>query len=243
QETVARLVARYNLLALPVVDDNNVLAGIVTVDDVIDVIREEATEDMFRMAGAGDTPFGFDAQSIFASTRSRLPWLFASWIGGVLAGVIIQGYEERLLQVAALAAFIPVIIGMAGNVGTQSLTVVTRGLALGQIDARQVLKVVGRELSVGILCGVIYGALLGLAGAALISLQGGQVDPWRFGLSVGLALCSGMLIAAVVGGAVPMLLHRLSIDPAVATGPFVTTSVDILGVLVYFNFATILLGL
>ncbi len=247
QELVARIVARYNLLAVPVVDENNRLVGLVTVDDVIDVIREEATEDMLRMAGAGDDiELGLDADGVISSTRSRLPWLFASWMGGVAASFIIHGFEDQLSKVALLAAFIPVIIGMGGNVGTQSLTVITRGLALGQIQVDQLVKVVMREFFVGLSCGVIYGILLGVVGGILArfdidNLQFG--NPITFGLTIGASLCAAMIIAAVVGSGVPMIFQRLSIDPAVATGPFVTTAVDVLGILAYFGAATVLMGI
>lgn len=246
QEIVARIVARYNLLALPVVDETNKLVGIVTVDDVIDVIREEATEDMLKMVGAGEeVSLGLSAGDVAASTRSRLPWLFASWIGGVAASFIIHGFEDQLAKVALLAAFIPVIIGMGGNVGTQSLTIVTRGLALGQIVVDQIMGVVLRELLVGLACGVIYGLLLGVVGGLLVGL--GEVlafgNPLTFGLTIGASLCAAMVIAAIVGSAVPMLFQRLSIDPAVATGPFVTTAVDVLGILAYFGAARVLMGI
>lgn len=246
QEIVARIVARYNLLALPVVDETNKLVGIVTVDDVIDVIREEATEDMLKMVGAGEeVSLGLSAGDVAASTRSRLPWLFASWIGGVAASFIIHGFEDQLAKVALLAAFIPVIIGMGGNVGTQSLTIVTRGLALGQIVVDQIVGVVLRELLVGLACGVIYGLLLGVVGGLLAGF--GEVlafgNPLTFGLTIGASLCAAMVIAAIVGSAVPMLFQRLSIDPAVATGPFVTTAVDVLGILAYFGAARVLMGI
>ncbi len=246
REAVSWLVARYNLLALPVVDDSNRLVGIVTVDDVIDVIREEATEDMFRMAGAGDAPIALDASGVLQSIRSRLPWLFASWIGGIGASFIIHGFEEQLAKVALMAAFIPVIIGMGGNIGTQSLTIVTRGLALGQLQADQLLRVVSRELLVGLACGAFYGILLGGVGALVAHLDAENLrfgDPLSFGLTITVSLCAAMVIAAVVGSSVPMLFQRLSIDPAVATGPFVTTAVDVLGVLVYFASASVLLGI
>jgi magnesium transporter len=242
QEVVARLVARYNLLALPVVDEGNRLVGIITVDDVIDVIREEATEDMLKMVGAGDD---FDT-SVPQAVRTRLPWLFASWVGGVGASLIIHGFEARLEQVSLLAAFIPVILGMGGNAGTQSLTVVTRGLALGRIQVNELLRVVTREGATGLLCGAIYGLLLGVVGGLMargdqkLAAFGGPMD---FGVTIGLSLGAAMLLAALVGSAVPILFQRLSIDPAVATGPFVTTAVDVLGVLFYFGVAVALLGL
>lgn len=247
QEEVARLVARYNLLALPVVDENNRLVGIVTVDDVIDVIREEATEDMLKMAGAGED---LETSSVVQATKTRLPWLFASWIGGVGASLIIHGFEEQLSKVSLLAAFIPVILGMGGNVGTQALTVVTRGLALGRIQVGDIFTVIGRESTVGMLCGLVYGLLLGVVGGILTEASaddllhnGLHFNGLHFGLTIGLSMCAATLTAALVGSAVPMIFQRLSIDPAVATGPFVTTSVDVMGVLFYFMMAVQLLGI
>jgi magnesium transporter len=195
QEEVARLVARYDILAVPVVDGSNRLVGIVTVDDVIDILRKEATEDILKMAGAGEE--FVETKSIFKSTRIRLPWLFASCIGGIFAFFIIGQFESSLSKIAALAAFIPVIMGMGGNIGTQSSTIVVRGLATGRINVREIWPVVFKEMS----------------------------------------------IAALVGSLVPMAFARINIDPAVATGPLVTTSIDIISVFFYFLIATTLLGI
>lgn len=245
QEIVARLVARYNLLAIPVVDPSNRLVGIITVDDVIDVFREEATEDMFKMAGAGEAVVGEGAGGILRAARSRLPWLFASWLGGIAASTLLVNFSDRLAKVAVLAAFIPIILGMGGNVGTQSLTVVTRGLALGKVTGPQVFRVVTREVLVGLTCGLVYGSLLAMAAVGFSWLTEGVItnETGLFAVTVGFSLCSAMVIAAMVGGSVPIVLQKLSIDPAVATGPFVTTSVDLLGIIVYFNVAHLLLNI
>ena len=234
QEEVAKIVARYNILAVPVVDESSKLVGIVTVDDVIDIIREEATEDILKMAGAGEGLV--ESQSILKSTRIRLPWLLASWIGGVIAFFIIGHFESSLKKLVYLAAFIPIIIGMGGNVGTQSSTIVVRGLATGQVNLKQIWRVVFKELTIGFLLGFFYGLLLVLVAHF-------RYDLWLLGLTVGLAAISSMTIAAVVGSLVPMVFARINIDPAVATGPFVTTSIDILGVFFYFQIATLLLNI
>ena len=234
QEEVARLVARYNFLALPVVDDTNKLLGIVTVDDVIDVIREEATEDFLKMAGAGQE--SFEARSTWRNVRARFPWLVASSIGGLLAALIMTPFEEDLKLYGSLALFIPVVLGMGGNIGTQSSTVVVRGLAMGLITLGQFRKTIGREVAVGVLLGLAYGLIVGL-------VAGGIGAAVFYGVVVGLALASSMIIAAIVGSTIPLIFERLHIDPAVATGPFVTTSVDILGILTYFTLATSLSGL
>ncbi|MBI9074083.1 MAG: magnesium transporter [Desulfatibacillum sp.] len=234
QEEVARIVARYDILAVPVVDEDNKLVGIITVDDVIDIIRREATEDMFKMAGVGEE--FVETQSVIKSTRIRLPWLFASCLGGVLAYFIIGRFEASLKQMTYLAAFIPVIMGMGGNIGTQSSTIVVRGIATGRINIRDLWKVVGKELSVGMILGAFYGFVVG--GVAFLTH-----DKWALSFAVSLAVISSMSIAALVGSMFPLVFARLHIDPAVATGPFVTTSVDILSVFFYFQIATLLLNL
>jgi len=238
QEEVAKIVARYDILAVPVVDDNNTLVGIVTVDDVIDIIRLEATEDMLKMAGAGED--FVETQSVLKSTRIRLPWLFASAIGGVLAVFIISHFESSLQKFAYLAAFIPVIMGMGGNIGTQSSTIVVRGLATGRIHAKDLWQVVSKELATGFILGAVYGLFIAVVAQVLFH---DSVTSFGFAISVGLAVVCSMSIAALVGSLVPMVFARSNIDPAVATGPFVTTSIDIVSVYLYFVFATKILGL
>ena len=235
QEDVAQIVAQYNYLAVPVIDSDNRLLGIVTVDNVVDVIREEATEDFLQMAGAGKDR-EILLKSSWENAKVRLPWLFASWIGGVVAAYIIGKYEHMLESIIALAAFIPVIIGMGGNIGTQSSTIVVRGMATGRIEIGNETQVFLKELKVGLMLGSLYGIMLGIfANFRFIS-----TDP-MLGLVVGLSICSSMLLAAGVGTFTPLILRKLDIDPAVATGPFVTTSVDILGLLLYFMIAGLLL--
>ncbi len=234
QEEVAKIVARYDILAVPVVDEANKLVGIVTVDDVIDIFRAEATEDILKMAGAGEE--FVETKSILRSTRIRLPWLFASCIGGIVAFFVISRYVDSLAKVAYLAAFIPVIMGMGGNIGTQSSTIVVRGLATGRIDIRDIWKVVSKELAIGMILGVVYGLLI----AMVAQLRYGTVE---VALAVALAVLSSMSIAALVGSMVPMLFERINVDPAVATGPFVTTAIDIISVFFYFSIATALLGI
>ena len=237
REEVARLVSRYDYLAVPVVDDDNQMVGIVTVDDVIDILHEAATEDMLKMAGVGEEYV--ETQTIIKGTRIRLPWLFASCLGGVAAFFIIGGFEDTLVKFAGLAAFIPVIMGMGGNIGTQSSTIVVRGIATGRIDIRDFSQVVSKELAVGTILGIIYGVLIGIV-AKLTFLS--EPFSWALAGAVGLAILSSMSVAALVGSMVPLMLHRLNIDPAVATGPFVTTSIDIVSVYCYFMIARFLLG-
>jgi len=235
QEEVAKIVSHYNLLAVPVVDSNDEILGIVTVDDVVDVIREEATEDFLQMAGAGKDR-EILLKSSWGNAKARLPWLFASWIGGVVAILIIGYFENMLTITVALAAFIPVIIGMGGNIGTQSSTIVVRGIATGRIDFSGELKLILKELSVGLILGGLYGLLLGTLTYFFF-----KDAPATLGLVVGLSICASMIIATSIGTMVPLFLRKLDVDPAIATGPFVTTTIDIIGVGIYFLIASALL--
>jgi len=237
QEEVAQIVAQYNYLAVPVLDADDQLLGIVTVDDVVDVIREEATEDFLQMAGAGKDR-EILLKSSWENARARLPWLFASWIGGIFAASIIGTFEHLLESIIALAAFIPVIIGMGGNIGTQSSTIIVRGIATGRIESGSELIVMWKEVRVGIILGVLYGLLLG----AFAKFRFIDADP-MLGIVVGLSIGCSMLLAVAVGTFIPMFLRKVDIDPAVATGPFVTTSIDILGVLFYFVIAEYFLSI
>ena len=234
QEEVAKIVARYDILAVPVVDQTNRLVGIVTVDDVIDIFRREATEDILKMAGVGEE-FA-ETKSVWKSTRTRLPWLFASCVGGIIAFYIIGNYETTLHKIGALAAFIPVIMGMGGNIGTQSSTIVVRGLATGRLHIRDLWSVVFKELSIGFILGLVYGLLIGTVAQVSYSME-------VLAISVCFAVISSMSVAALIGSLVPMGFARINIDPAVATGPFVTTAIDIISVSFYFLIATTLLGL
>lgn len=233
QEEVAAIVTKYDFLAVPVVDDNNCLLGIVTVDDVIDVIHEEATEDIFRLAGTAeiDLEDGL-SERIINSLRTRLPWLLITLAGGLLAGRIIRGLEAELQAVVALAYFIPLLTGMGGNVGTQSSTLTVRGLATGQVDAKELLITVGREAMVGMAVGMICGLIVTLVAFF-----------WQksllLGLVVGGALLGNMITAATMGTFVPMVFKRLGIDPAVASAPFISTSIDITGLLIYTGLASV----
>ena len=234
QEEVAKIVAKYNILAVPVVDENHRLVGIVTVDDVIDIFRREATEDILKMAGVGEEYV--ETKSILKSTRIRLPWLFISCIGGVIAFLVIGQFEETLSKFAYLAAFIPIIMGMGGNIGTQSSTIVVRGLATGRLSIRDTGAVVLKELSIGFILGVTYGFLIGMMARIQYSTN-------ELAIAVGIAVVCSMGFAALVGSLVPMVFVRINIDPAVATGPFVTTFMDIISVFVYFQIASALLGI
>ncbi|MBZ4686804.1 MAG: magnesium transporter [Clostridia bacterium] len=237
QEEVANVVSKYDFLAVPVVDDNNCLLGIITVDDIIDVIHEEATEDFYLLGGTSSELIEDEGlfNRIISSLRSRLPWLFITLLGGLLAGQVIKGLEEELSTVVALAFFIPLLTGMGGNVGTQSSTLTVRGLATGQIDVKEILLVVGRETLTGVLIGLICGIIVAIV--AYLWQQNIML-----GVVVGLALLGNMTTAATMGTLVPLIFKKVGIDPAVASAPFISTSIDITGLLIYSTVASLLMS-
>ena len=233
QEDVAQIAARYSFLSVPVVDDANRLVGIVTVDDVIDVLRDEATEDILKMAGAGNQLS--ETTGIRNNVRVRFPWLLASCFGGLVAAAVMGLYDETLQAHSFLAHFLPIVLGMSGNVGTQSATVVVRSLAVGRISRYDnPFGVVQKEILVGLTLGCFYGVLVGVVALFL-------GDGYQYAVSIGISVVAGMTFASAVGAGVPMVLNRAGVDPAVATGPFVTTSIDVLGVAGYFAIAALML--
>ena len=235
QEEVAKKVAQYNYLALPVVNRQNKFLGIVTIDDVVDIIREEASEDFLQMAGVGKDR-EILLKSPIENAQSGAPWILASLIGGICAAGIISYFNSLLEQIIVLAAFIPVIIGVGGNVGTQSSTIVVRGLATGRVDAANTFPLIFKELLVGSILGVAYGLVVGFAAEYITG-----IDMSNLGLVIGLSIFCSMTIATAVGASVPIVLKKLGFDPAISTGPFVTTAIDIIGVALYFVIASTIL--
>jgi len=233
QEEVARQVARYNLLAIPVVEKDNTLVGIITVDDVVDVIREEATEDMLKMAGATEEDTLMKSSSLEAARR-RLPWLFTNLVGSLFSGAILWYFRYTIQEVVAIVSFIPVIAAMGGNVGLQSSTLIIRGLATGRIELTDVWKVFFREVGIGLLLGLACGVLLTLTGL----LWHGQ---GFLGMVVGASILIAFLVSTSMATIMPVALKRVGVDPAVAAGPFVTTANDITGITIYLALATALL--
>lgn len=234
QDEVAQLVDKYRLLAIPVVDGEEHLVGMITVDDVIDVLETETTQDMLRMAGTDKSEIL--THSPFRIAGIRLPWLLAAFLGGLAATFVIQRFEGILAEVIALSAFLPVIMGMAGNVGVQSATVTVRGLATGSLQVRDIWTALYKEFRVGVILGTFYGIILGLYGWWMFdSLALAQV--------VGYTIIGNMTGAAVLAILLPMMFQRLGVDPAIATGPFVTTAIDVFGVLNYFVIASAILVL
>src|SRR5918995_893499 len=220
QEEVARQVAAYNLLAIPVVDEENKLVGVITVDDVIDVIKDEATEDIYRLAGvAGDervfTPAG-------ESLRKRLPWLGVNLVTAFVAAAVVGLFEGTISQVTALAVFMPIVAGMGGNAATQTLTVIVRGIALGDLSWANSRKALLKEGAVGI----GNGAILGLLAAGMAWMMKGDLV---LGGVLGLAMIINMFVAATAGTLIPLGLRALKIDPALASSGFITTLTDMGG--------------
>ena len=232
QEEVAQLVASYNLLALPVVDDENKLVGIITVDDVIDVIKDEATEDIYRLAGvASDEHVSTSARE---SWRKRLPWLGINLVTAICAAFVVRLFQETIDQVVALAAFMTIVASMGGNAATQTLTVVVRGIALGELTWSNSRKVLTKEALVGL----GNGLLLGLVGAVVAWVVVG--NPY-FGAILALAMVVNLLVAAVAATLIPIALRALKVDPALASAVFITTLTDMFGFFAFLGLATIFL--
>lgn len=233
QEEVARLVARYDLLAVPVIDEKESLRGIITVDDILDVIEEEATEDIYRLAGTSEVR-GVELinASVLNVSRKRLPWLIVSLMGGFFSGSVIGVFEETLQAVVILAIFIPVIMDMGGNVGSQSSTVFVRGLATGEIEADEVWRYFFREARIGLTMGIVCGLIIG------VSAFFWQQLPY-LGVIVAVTMFSTVTLAAIIGTLIPLFFWKMGADPAISAGPFVTTIKDVTGLLIYFYIATI----
>jgi magnesium transporter len=230
QEEVARQVAAYNLLAIPVVDEENKLVGVITVDDVIDVIKEEATEDINRLAGvAGDERAFTPAME---SLRKRLPWLGVNLVTAFIAAAVVALFEGTIDLFPVLAIFMPIVAGMGGNAGTQTLTVVVRGIALGELTWSNSRKALLKEIAVGIGNGVALGTL-----AALVvwATRGNPV----LGVVLGLAMIINMFVAAAAGTLVPLGLRAANVDPALASSVFITTMTDVFGFFSFLGLATI----
>jgi magnesium transporter len=228
QEEVAQLASRYDLLAIPVCDEERRLVGIVTIDDIVDIFKEEATEDFFKMAGTSDDELVYQDRS-FKVAGIRLPWILFNLVGLLGASVIVTRFEETF-DLAILVGFIPVIMGMAGNIGSQTSTITVRGLATGRLQfvPGELRKYTWQQLKVGLLLGLVCTTLVALA-AFLFGR-----DP-MISLAVGSALFCTVMLASFNGVMIPVLFQRLGIDPALASGPLLTTSNDVFGVLIYFS--------
>ena len=233
QEEVARVMERYDLVALPVVSGTGRLLGRITIDDVVDVIREEAEEDLQRAVGiTGDEEL---SSSVFAVSRGRLPWLAVGMAGAFFSGLVIQGFEGALEKAIVLATFIPVVTATGGNAAIQSAAIAVQGLTSGELWLADGVRRLGKEVAVALLNGIVLGLLIG--GIVVVF---GMGEPGPLALTVGLTLLAVVLLATTNGALVPFLLQRAGVDPASAMGPFVTTLNDIVGLSVYFAIASVI---
>jgi magnesium transporter len=242
QEEVAKLLQDLDLLAVPVVDRENRLVGIVTIDDAVDILEDEATDDIFDNAGLADiTSNEADRSevlvdgSLWSIWKVRLPFLLITLVAGVLAGLVIEGFEEALYAIAAVAVFIPLIMDMGGNVGTQSSTVFARGVVLGHIHLKQFRRHFLKEIGVGLSLGVLVGTISGVIAAVWQGMP-------LLGLAVGLALMATMTLASLLGFLVPFILVKLNVDQAAGAAPIITSIKDVAGLLIYFGFVTLFLS-
>ncbi|RFU64111.1 magnesium transporter [Peribacillus glennii] len=233
QEEVARTMKDYNFLAVPVVDFQERLIGIITVDDIMDVMDEEASDDYSKLAGVSD--MDRVDKNPFAAARKRLPWLVILLFLGMMTASLIGRFEETLSQKAILAVFIPLIAGMAGNTGTQALAVAVRGIATGDLEEENKWKLLLREAGTGLITGATCGVLV------IFIVYFWQHD-LVLGLMVGVSIFATLIVATLAGSLVPLFMHKLKIDPAVASGPFITTINDIISILIYFGMATLFMS-
>ncbi|MDA9086963.1 magnesium transporter [Polaribacter sp.] len=231
-ETVARIMVKYDLEAIPVVDDNNVLLGRITIDDIVDLLKEEADKD-YQMA-AGLTQDVDSDDSIFELTKARLPWLFLGLIGGVGAFIIMEGFQDVFTTYASLFFFTPLIAAMAGNVGVQSSAIIVQGLANDDVKGS-----IGSRLLKEMLLAALNGVILALFLFLFVWVSKGEIN---LALAISVSLVVVIIIAGLIGTFVPLFLNKRGIDPAIATGPFITTSNDIFGILIYFMIAKMILG-
>ncbi|RIO53817.1 magnesium transporter [Staphylococcus hominis] len=229
QERVAQKMKDYDFIAMPVIDYQHHLVGIITIDDILDVVNEEADEDYSRLAGVSDTKS--TDQSVFKKALKRLPWLIILTFLGMITATILGGFEDTLSQVALLAAFIPIISGMSGNSGTQSLAVSVRNISNGDIKEKSKLKIALKEAGSGLITGFVCAVILFLI-IVIIYRQS------FLALIVGASLTIAMTVGTLVGSMIPILMNKIHIDPAVASGPFITTINDIVSMLIYFGLAT-----
>jgi magnesium transporter len=232
QEEVARLVASYNLLAIPVVDEENKLVGVITVDDVIDVIKDEATEDVYRLAGVAGDDRVFSTAS--ESLRKRVPWLQVNLATAFLAASVVALFQNTIEAASALAVFMPVVAGMGGNAATQTLTVIVRGIALGELTWANTRKALLKEAVVGLGNGFACGA------AAALVVWVWKGDPWLGGIIMA-AMVLNMFVAATAGTLIPLTLRALKIDPALASSVFITTLTDVFGFASFLGLGTLFL--
>lgn len=233
QEEVAHIVKRYDIVSLPVVDTAGKLLGRILVDDIVDVLEEEASEDIMKMAGTHDEAL-VQTHSSTEMAKYRFPWLASSLLAGLFTGSLILQFESTLSEALTLVAFIPVVMGISGNVGTQSSALVVRGMATGKITPGSLGWYLVKELKIGFLLGISCGALAGLASYLWLSSVG-------IGWIVGISIFISIVAAAIMGAAIPLVFRWVKIDPAIAGGPIVLAINDMTGIIIFFGIATLLM--
>jgi magnesium transporter len=233
QEDASRLLDRYDFASLPVVDDAGLLQGVITIDDAMDVLEEEAEEDIALIAGSGLVTV---RDPLLTHLRVRLPWLGLTLLGGFVAALLLRYFEPTLHEVTTLVFFMPVMVGMAGSVGIQSSTVLVRGFATGEMEMDMAVRTMFGQMGLGLLLGMLCGVVTGV-----LALSLAEQDGMRVGVAVAISMAAGITVAAVMGTLLPIACEKFGIDPAVASGPFITTMNDILGLLIYFTVATVIL--
>jgi magnesium transporter len=234
QEEVARLFERYDLVSAPVVDDDGHLVGVITFDDIVDVIAEEAEEDIKALGGvSGEEEL---SDSVWFIARSRFPWLFANLICALISAWVISRFEDSIAKMVALAVLMPIVASMGGNAGTQTMTVAVRALATRELSSANARRIVRRELMVGVLNGIGFALIMGIIAALWFNVT-------DLGLVMALAMLTVLTAAALGGILIPLALTRLGVDPAVSSGPFVTTVTDVVGFLAFLGIATLWFGL
>ncbi|HDS03468.1 MAG TPA: magnesium transporter [Firmicutes bacterium] len=232
QESVAKIVEKYDLFAIPVTDDQRHLLGIITADDIMDVIREEHTEDLYKTVGTAEDEIY--TKNVMRVARIRLPWLITTFFGSMLSAAILSAFNRTLQEIVILTSFVPVITAMGGNIGTQTATIVVRGLAVGYLNIGKLKATVLREISVAAIMGVVVGFIV----SAIAVLWHGQP---LLGVILGLSMVSAIIVASLIGSFAPFIFERLHIDPAIAAGPLVTTANDATGIVIYLGLATLML--
>ena len=233
QEEVANAFEKYGFISMPVVDEKEKLLGIVTADDIMEVIKDESTEDIHRLGGI-DEEEKVDG-TLRESIKSRLPWLMVNLLTALLASAVVGIFEGTISQVVTLATFMPIVTGMGGNAGTQTLTIIVRGIALGELTGENAKRILKKEILVGFTTGIAIGAAIAVIGYL-------WERNFMFGIVIGTAMILNMVVATIAGFIVPVILKKVNVDPALASAVFVTTVTDVLGFFFFLGLATIFIS-
>jgi len=237
QEAAARAIAKYDFHAMPVVDLQGKMVGVVTVDDVVDVVIDEATEDAQKMGAVSPTLEGYLQTAFFDYWKSRVTWLVVLFLGGFLTANVMQSFEGQIQRVVTLAVFIPLIISTGGNAGSQSATLIIRALSLHEVAPSDWLRVLGRELLAGLALGLVVG-VLGFARAYFAADE----EALSLAIVVSVSIVAVVMVGSLVGSLLPLLIQRIGLDPAVSSTPFIASLSDVVGLLVYLGIASVMLG-